>query len=57
MTENDPKELFDDLSDQSAPERQSRAAARLRMAERRQVALRAVGLDELVPHDHRVRMV
>ncbi len=57
MTEYDPKELFDDLSDQSAPARQSTAAARLRMAERRQVALRAVCLDELVPHDHRVRMV
>ncbi len=57
MAENDPKELFDDLSCQSAPERTSVAAARLRTVERRQVALRAVCLDELVPEDHRVRMV
>ena len=57
MTENNAEELFDDLSCQSAPERKSTAAARLRTAERRQVALRAVCLDELVPNDHRVRMV
>ncbi len=50
MTENNAEELFDDLSCQSAPERKS-------TAERRQVALRAVCLDELVPNDHRVRMV
>ena len=31
--------------------------ARLRTAERRQVALRPVSLDELVPDDHRVRVV
>ena len=57
MTKNDDQELFDDLSRQSTPERTSAAAARLRTAERRQVALRAVCLDDLVPNDHRVRMV
>ena len=57
MTKNDDQELFDDLSRQSTPERTSTAAARLRTAERRQVALRAVCLDDLVPNDHRVRMV
>jgi len=57
MTKNEDQELFDDLSRQSAPERTSAAAARLRTAERRQVALRAVCLDDLVPNDHRVRMV
>jgi hypothetical protein len=57
MTKNDDQELFDDLSRQSTPERTSAAAARLRTAERRQVALRAVCLDDLVPNDQRVRMV
>jgi transposase len=57
MTKNDDPELFEDLSRQSAPERRSAAVARLRTAERRQVAFRAVCLDDLVPHDHRVRMV
>src|ERR1019366_3337836 len=57
MTKNNDQELFDDLSRQCAPERTNVASARLRTAERRQVALRAVCLDELVPNDHRVRMV
>ena len=57
MPEHKGEELFDDLSCQSAPEGKNAAAARLRTAERRQVALRAVCLDELVPNDHRVRMV
>ena len=57
MREQKGEELFDDLSCQSAPENKNAAAARLRTAERRQVALRAVCLDELVPNDHRVRMV
>ena len=57
MTKYDDQELFDDLSRQSTPERTSAAAARLRTAERRQVALRAVCLDDLVSNDHRVRMV
>lgn len=57
MTKSNDQELFDDLSRQSAPERASTGAARLRTAERRQVTLRAVCLDELVPEEHRVRMV
>ena len=57
MTKNNDQELFDDLSRQCAPERTNAGSARLRTAERRQVALRAVCLDELVPNDHRVRMV
>ena len=57
MREQEGEELFDDLSCQSAPENKNAVAARLRTAERRQIALRAVCLDELVPNDHRVRMV
>jgi transposase len=57
MTEPDEGQLFDGLPHQTAPERKNASGARLRTAERRQVALRAVCLDELVPHDHRVRMV
>jgi transposase len=57
MTKNYDQELFDDLSRQSAPERAITGAARLRTAERRQVTLRAVCLDELVPEEHRVRLV
>ena len=57
MREQEGEELFDDLSCQSAPENKNAVAARLRAAERRQIALRAVCLDELVPNDHRVRMV
>jgi transposase len=41
-----------------SPERGGgRGAARLRMAERRQVELRAISLEDLVPADHRVRLV
>lgn len=50
-------ELFEGLPEQAAPERALRGLPRLRMAERRQVELRAVTLDELVPADHRVRLV
>jgi transposase len=57
MPDRPDEELFDDLSCQRAPESKNTGAARLRTAERRQVALRAVCLDALVPHDHRVRMV
>jgi len=49
--------LFDELPEQAAPERQAVGMARLRVPERRQVALRAVSLDELVAADHRVRLV
>lgn len=49
--------LFEGLPDQAAPERASRSHPRIRTAERRQVELRAVSLEELVPQDHRVRLV
>jgi transposase len=49
--------LFDPLPEQAAPEASGGARPRLRTAERRQVELRAVSLDELVAADHRVRLV
>lgn len=49
--------LFDALPEQPAPERKPGGKPRLRTAERRQVELRPVALDDLVPDDHRVRMV
>jgi transposase len=51
-------ELFEGLPELVSPERGGgRGAARLRMAERRQVELRAISLEDLVPADHRVRLV
>jgi transposase len=55
MAEDD--ELFEALAAQAAPQRTGGGAPRLRTAERRQVELRAVSLDELVGADHRVRLV
>src|SRR5512134_3167323 len=49
--------LFDDLAEQAVPEREGGGRPRLRTAERGQVALRAVSLDDLVAADHRVRLV
>lgn len=49
--------LFGELPAQAAPERSGGATPRRRLAERRQVELRAVDLDELIPSDHRVRLV
>jgi transposase len=49
--------LFASLPEQPAPERVGGGRPRLRMAERGQVELRAVSLEELVPADHRVRLV
>ena len=57
MASSDVGELFEALPEQAAPERAVRRCPRLRIAERRQVELRAVTLDELVPADHRVRLV
>src|SRR3712207_4071946 len=57
MTERDEAELFADLPDQKAPAGHPRSRPRLRTAERQQVELRAVSLDDLVAADHRVRMV
>ncbi len=47
--------LFETLPEQPAPER--RPGGKPRLAERRQVELRAVALDDLVAEDHRVHMV
>src|SRR3954464_11839128 len=57
MASSDSEELFESLPEQAAPERAARSLPRLRMAERREVELRAVTLDDLVPDDHRVRLV
>ena len=57
MSEDRGVELFSELPKQAAPLRPDAAAPRLRTAERRQVELRAVCLDELVASDHRVRLV
>jgi transposase len=48
---------LDELPEQAAPERPGGGRPRLRRPERRQVAWRAVSLDELVAADHRVRLV
>src|SRR4051812_17372120 len=57
MASHDVEDLFESLPEQAVPERAARSLPRLRMAERRQVELRAVTLDDLVPDDHRVRLV
>jgi len=49
--------LFEELPEQPVPDRKPGGKPRLRMAERRQVELRPVALDDLVPEDHRVRLV
>ena len=49
--------LFEDLPEQAGPVRSAGGAPRLRTPERRQVELRAVSLDELLPPDHRARFV
>jgi transposase len=48
--------LFDNLPEQGPAERPI-AAPRLRKAERRQISLRPVSLEELLPADHRARFV
>ena len=57
MVEERGAELIAELPVQAAPPRALDAVPRLRTAERRQVTLRAVCLEELVPADHRVRLV
>ena len=49
--------LFDDLAEQAVPEREGGGSPRLRTADRGQVELRAVSVDDLVAADHRVRLV
>lgn len=50
-------ELLTELPEQRAVRAAGRGAPRLRRAERRQVALRASSLDELIEDDHLVRLV
>jgi transposase len=50
-------ELFEGLADQTGPDRGLIGRPRLRTAERRQVTLRPVSLEDLVEKDHRVRLV
>ena len=49
--------LFDELPEQAAPEVAEGGRPRLRLAERGQVELRALSLDQLVAAEHRVRLV
>src|SRR3954467_8878660 len=56
MSEGSKPGLFETLPEQGPTER-PRAAPRLRQAERRQVSLRPVSLDDLLPADHRARFV
>src|SRR5689334_25420632 len=49
--------LFEALPDQETPERLGGGAPRLRYAERGQIEWRPFSLDQLVPEDHRVRLV
>jgi len=49
--------LFEALPDQEPPERLGGGAPRLRYAERGQIEWRPFSLDQLVPEDHRVRLV
>ena len=57
MAQEDGAALIEGLPIQSAPQRASVALPRLRTANRRQVALRAVDLETLVADEHRVRLV
>jgi transposase len=56
MSEGWKPGLFETLSEQGSAERPM-AAPRLRKAERRQVSLRPVSLEDLLPADHRARFV
>src|SRR3712207_213110 len=56
MSEGSTFGLFETLSEQGSAERPM-AAPRLRKAERRQVSLRPVSLEDLLPADHRARFV
>src|SRR5919112_744743 len=56
MPEEASSGLFGSLPERGLRERPV-AAPRLRMAERRQVSLRPVSLEELLPADHRARFV
>ena len=57
MADEGGAELLGGLAEQAAPSRAGKAIPRLRTADRRQVAFRAVCLEDLVPPEHRVRLV
>lgn len=57
MASDDAAELFEALPDQAAPERVGGGAPRLRQAERGQIEWRPFSLDDLIPEEHRVRLV
>src|SRR5215217_2934367 len=56
MPEESSLGLFENLPEQGSTERPV-AAPRLRKAERRQISLRPVSLEDLPPSDHRARFV
>ena len=57
MASDEAAVLFEALPDQVVPERVGGGAPRLRQAERGQIEWRPFSLDQLVPEDHRVRLV
>ena len=57
MASEESAGLFAALPAQAAPERMGGGAPRLRQAERGQIEWRPFSLDQLVPEDHRVRLV
>jgi transposase len=57
MASGEAAELFEALPEQGAPERVGGGLPRLRCAERSQIEWRPFSLDQLVPEDHRVRLV
>ena len=57
MASEESAGLFAALPAQAAPERVGGGAPRLRQAERGQIEWRPFSLDQLVPEDHRVRLV
>jgi transposase len=57
MADEDRDGLFAALPEQRAPVAPGGGRPRLRTAERRQVELRAVSLDQLLPGEHRARLV
>lgn len=57
MSGEDGLGLFEGLVDQHGPGRSGSGRPRLRRAERSQIELRVLSLDDLVPADHRVRLV
>jgi hypothetical protein len=57
MAADEKDGLFEGLPERAAPVFGGGGRPRLRKAERGQVELRAVSLDDLVPADHRVRLV